>query len=131
MKKLILPIIACVFAISSVNAKSVETIEKNNSEIVSTYSYKVNNFCKLIQMGNYEAVKALIEAGENVNAKSNGMTPLMFAARHNKAKIAKLLIKNGAKLKAKSDKSRLTALDLAKRSKAMDAVKVLQDALKK
>lgn len=127
MKKLILPIIACLFAFGTVNATEAPVSAKE----VTSYSYKVNNFCKLIQMGNYDAVKALIEAGENVNRKSNGMTPLMFAARHNKAKIAKLLIENGAKLKTKSDKGRLTALDLAKRSKAMDAMKVIEDALKK
>lgn len=127
MKKLILPIIACLFAFGTVNATEVPVPVKE----VTSYSYKVNNFCKLIQMGNYDAVKALIDAGENVNRKSNGMTPLMFAARHNKAKIAKLLIENGAKLKTKSDKGRLTALDLAKRSKAMDAMKVIEDALRK
>ncbi len=125
MKKLILPIIVCLFAFGTANATTTNVPSKE----VTSYSYKVNNFCKLIQMGKYDAVKALIEAGEDVNQKSNGMTPLMFAARHNKAKIAKLLIKHGAKLKAKSDKSRLTALDLAKRSKAMDAMKVIEDAL--
>lgn len=127
MKKLILPIIVCLFAFGTTNATTTNV----PSEEVTSYSYKVNNFCKLIQMGKYDAVKALIEAGEDVNQKSNGMTPLMFAARHNKAEIAKLLIKHGAKIKAKSDKSRLTALDLAKRSKAMDAMKVIEDALDK
>ncbi|MDT7830960.1 ankyrin repeat domain-containing protein [Flavobacteriaceae bacterium S356] len=127
MKKLILPIIVCLFAFGTANATTTNVPSKE----VTSYSYKVNNFCKLIQMGKYDAVKALIEAGEDVNQKSNGMTPLMFAARHNKAEIAKLLIKHGAKLKAKSDKSRLTALDLAKRSKAMDAMKVIEDALDK
>ncbi|MFY0602886.1 MAG: ankyrin repeat domain-containing protein [Flavobacteriaceae bacterium] len=131
MKKLILPIIACLFAVSSINATSVVEFPNSKNLEITSYSYKVNNFCKLIQMGNYEAVKSLIEAGENVNTKSNGLTPLMFAARHNKAKIAKLLIKNGAKLKTRSDKSRLTALDLAKRSKAVDAMKVIKEALKK
>jgi hypothetical protein len=132
MKKLILPIIACVFAFSTVNATPINEVITENTPVVNTsYSYKVNTFCKLIQMGNYEAVKSLIEAGEDVNARSNGLTPLMFAARHNKAKIAKLLIENGAKLKMKSDKSRLTALDLAKRSKAVDAANVIRAALKK
>ena len=127
MKKLILPIIVCLFAFGTANATTTNVPSKE----VTSYSYKVNNFCKLIQMGKYDAVKALIEAGEDVNRKSNGMTPLMFAARHNKAEIAKLLIKHGAKLKAKSDRSKLTALDLAKRSKAMDAMKVIEDALDK
>lgn len=126
MKKLILPIIVCLFAFGTANAT---TTNAPSEEVTTAYYFKVNNFCKLIQMGKYDAVKALIEAGEDVNRKSNGMTPLMFAARHNKAKIAKLLIKHGAKLKAKSDRSKLTALDLAKRSKAMDAMKVIENAL--
>ncbi len=127
MKKLILPILVCFFAFGSVNANSFKTT--NIKAISKTYSYKVNAFCKLIQMGDFNAVKALIDAGENVNRKSNGLTPLMFAARHNKAKIAKLLIKNGAKLKVKSDKGNLTALSIAKRSKAVDAFKVIKEAL--
>ena len=81
-------------------------------------------------MGDFDAVKALIKSGEDVNKKSNGLTPLMFAARHNKAKIAKLLIDNGAKIKTKSDKGgQLTALQMAERSKAIDTIKVIKEAL--
>lgn len=129
MKKLILSTFICLLAFStSSGATSV------NSKIETSYSVKVGStvsaFCKLIQMGNYEAVKSLIETGEDVNEKSNGLTPLMFAARHNKAKIAKLLIDSGAKLKTKSDKGgNMTALQIAKRSKAVDAIKVLKEAL--
>ena len=52
----------------------------------------------------------------------------MFAARHNKAEIAKLLINNGAKLNMKSEKERITALQLAKRFKAVDVIKFLEAA---
>lgn len=129
MKKLILSTFVCLFAFSITNATSLSTsIKKNNVEFTS-FSSSVNSFCKLIQMGNYEAVKSLIKAGENVNKKSNGLTPLMFAARHNKAKIAKLLIENGARLKTKSDKGKMTALDIAKRSKAFNAIQVINKAL--
>ncbi|MDP5107156.1 ankyrin repeat domain-containing protein [uncultured Polaribacter sp.] len=128
MKKLILPMFLFFFAFSTVNATNNDDETKEvKSEI--TLVYNVNAFCKLIQMGDYDAVKALIKTGENVNAKSNGLTPLMFAARHNKAKIAKLLIDNGAKLKTKSDTGNMTALDMAKRSKAIDAIKVIKEAL--
>ena len=116
MKKLFLPMLVCLFAFGTVNANEVE-------------NPNLSAFCKLIQMGNYDAVKSLIAAGENVNKKSNGLTPLMFAARHNKAKIAKLLIANGAKVKTKSDKGNMTALDWAKKSKAVDALKVIKEAL--
>jgi hypothetical protein len=128
MKKLILPMLLFFFALSAVNATTNDDETKEvKSEI--TLVYNVNAFCKLIQMGDYDAVKALIKAGENVNEKSNGLTPLMFAARHNKAKIAKLLIDNGAELRTKSDTGNMTALDMAKRSKAIDAIKVIKEAL--
>ena len=129
MKKLILPMLICLFTFSTINATDSNSETKTvKVEIVKTY--EVSSFCKLIQMGDYEAVKALIKSGEDVNKKSNGLTPLMFAARHNKAKIAKLLIDNGAKLKTKSDKGgRMTALQIAERSKAIDAIKVIKEAL--
>lgn len=129
MKKLILPMLICLFTFSTINATDSNSETKIvKVEIVKTY--EVSSFCKLIQMGDYEAVKALIKSGEDVNKKSNGLTPLMFAARHNKAKIAKLLIDNGAKIKTKSDKGgRMTALQIAERSKAIDAIKVIKEAL--
>jgi ankyrin repeat protein len=53
----------------------------------------------------------------------------MFAARYNKAKIVQLLIANGAKLSTKSDKGKITALEMAKRSKAHDAFKIIKKSL--
>ena len=128
MKKIILPLLLCLFAFESINATTPTTLNTNKITIDKTY-YDVNTFCKLIKIGNYDAVKALIEMGENVNKKSNGLTPLMFAARYNKAKIAQLLIDNGAKLKTKSGTKEMTALDMAKRSKAFEAVKVIKESL--
>lgn len=129
MKKLIFTMAVSLFTFSAVNAKT-NNLETKEVKTEITKFYQVNNFCKLIKMGNYEAVKGLIESGENVNKKSTGLTPLMFAARYNKAKIAKLLIDNGAKLKTKSDKGgKMTALEIAKRSKAVDALKVIKEAM--
>lgn len=128
MKKLILTIAVFLFTFSAVNATTNDTETKEVKSKITTV-YNVSTFCKLIQMGNYDAVKELIKTGENVNKKSNGLTPLMFAARHNKAKIAKLLIDNGAKLKTKSTKGNMTALQMAKRSKAIDAIKVIKEAM--
>lgn len=132
MKKLILSMLVCSLAFSTVTATASTSTDFKKSEIKYKVAenYGVNAFCRLIQQGKYEAVKALIESGENVNRKSTGLTPLMFAARHNKAKIAKLLIENGAKLKTKSDGLNLTALEIAKRSKAVDAIKVIKEATK-
>ena len=128
MKKIILAMFFFFFAFSTVNASDKE-LKTNEVKSETTTVYRVSAFCKLIQMGNYDAVKALIETGEDVNKKSTGLTPLMFAARHNKAQIVKLLLKNGAKLNTKSDKGNMTALDMAKRSKAVDAIKVIKAAL--
>ena len=88
----------------------------------------VNSFCKLIQMGDYDAVKALITQGEDVNKKSTGLTPLMFAARHNQPEIAQLLIDNGAKLNSRSEKEGMTALEMAERYKAVDTYNVIEKA---
>ncbi len=88
----------------------------------------VNSFCKLIQMGDYDAVKTLIERGEDVNQKSTGLTPLMFAARHNQPEIAKLLIDSGAKLNSRSEREGMTALQLAERYKASEAYEVIKKA---
>ena len=128
MKKIILAMFFFFFAFSTVNASDKE-LKTNEVKSEITTVYRVSAFCKLIQMGNYDAVKALIETGEDVNKKSTGLTPLMFAARHNRAQIVKLLLKSGAKLNTKSDKGNMTALDMAKRSKAVDAIKVIKAAL--
>jgi ankyrin repeat protein len=123
MKKVVLSILFVFAAFTTISA--VENMNANHSEIVR---YDVSPFCKLIQSGNYDAVKAMIDNGEDVNKKSKGLTPLMFAARYNKAKIAKLLIKHGAKLKTKSERG-YTALKYAEMSKAHDAYAVIKSAL--
>ena len=60
----------------------------------------INSFCKAIMQGDVETVKKFIELGEDVNQKSLGMTPAIFAARYNKAEILQLLVENGADLRA-------------------------------
>ncbi|WP_148868523.1 ankyrin repeat domain-containing protein [Tenacibaculum adriaticum] len=124
MKKSVLTIMVLFLAITTTNASS-KNIKR--TEITTRYA-DVSPFCKLIQSGNYEAVKAMIESGVDINKKSTGLTPLMFAARYNKAKIAKLLIERGAKLKVKSDNG-FTALKYAQLSKATDALAVIEEAL--
>lgn len=128
MKKLIFTSILCLFATTLVSAKNMENSKINPVEVNKT-TFDISALFKLIKAGNYKVVKMLIESGEDVNKKSNGLTPLMFAARYNKAKIAQLLIDNGAKLKTKSKKGKLTALEMADRSKAKDAYKVIKKAL--
>ena len=75
MKKLILPMLACLLAFSTTlnaTSKKVEDTQLT-SKVVGVY--EVNAFCKLIQMRNYDAVKAMIETREDANKKSIGLTP--------------------------------------------------------
>ena len=102
----------------------------NNCFLYSNKLYKVNSFCKLIQAGHYNAVKSCIDKGIDLNKVSNKLTPLMYAARHNRADIVKLLIEKGAKLKIKSSKG-YTALKWAKLSNATESYNLIYNALKK
>ena len=83
-----------------------------------------NAICK----GDVEAVKKFIEYGANVNETSNGLTPLMLAARYNNVEIINLLIEKGANLRAKDEKG-FTALRYAELSNAQDAVGIIKAAM--
>jgi len=109
--------------------KNTSKVEANKMNLNIVYSTSVSTFCKLITTGNYDAVKSMIKAGVDIDKKSIGMTPLMYAARYNRVNIVKLLIANGADLKEKSNKG-YTALKYAKISKADDTYKIIEDALK-
>ncbi len=125
-KSIITSALALCFAVVNVNANPVsETIERHAVETV----FKVNPFCVSIAKGDMETVVKLINLGTDVNQKSNGMTPAMYAAKFNRCEILKLLIKNGAKLKVKSDKG-MTAKKYAELSKAKEAKAIIEDALK-
>lgn len=110
--------------------KKSSKLKKNNTCFKLCNPYKINTFCRLIQVGNYKAVKSLIKKGINVNRQSVKLTPLMYAARHNRVEIVKLLIENGAKLKTKTYNG-YTALKWAKQSNAKESYNILQNALKK
>ena len=123
-KTIIISAIALCFSIVSVNATPVnQTI---NYE-VETF-FKVNSFCVSIAKGDIETVQKLISRGADINAKSNGMTPVMYAAKFNRTDILKLLIVHGANLKAKSDK-KMTALKYAQLHGAKDAEAIIKSAL--
>ncbi|APG65794.1 hypothetical protein LPB136_10640 [Tenacibaculum todarodis] len=125
MKKLAFILVVFTLSFNTVNANN-----NLNSSLVTTSieAPKLSALCQLIVAGNYDAVESLIKNGTDINRKSTGLTPLMFAARYNKTKIAKLLIKHGAKLNVKSEKG-FTALEYAKMSKAKDAYSVIKTAL--
>ena len=127
MKKLFL-LLALVsgIAVSAAPLTTNEPVETSNNEVVMTL--EVSTFCKLITTGNIEAVKSMIAAGTDINRKSVGMTPLMYAARYNRVEIVNLLIAKGANLKTKSNRG-FTALEYAEMSKANDTYKIISDAL--
>ncbi len=106
------------------------TYAANKSEPTTTieakisFSAELSSFCKAIMQGDIETVKRMIELGEDVNKKSLGMTPAIFAARYNKAEILKLLIANGADLKRKSDNG-WSIRKHAELSNAKDALEVI------
>ncbi|WP_348822146.1 ankyrin repeat domain-containing protein [Flavobacterium aestuarii] len=78
-----------------------------------------------ISKGDIEAVKKFIEYGADVNEVSNGMSPLMIAARYNKVEIIKLLLSKGANLN-KKDENGFTALKYAELSNATEAIQLLK-----
>lgn len=91
---------------------------------------KISPFCKAIVQGDVETVKRLITLGEDVNQKSLGKTPVIFAARYNKAEILSLLLENGADLSIKCDNG-YTPKKHAELSNATEALAVINAYLEK
>ena len=98
-------------------------------ELTEVKAFNVSPFCMAIVKGDFETVKKLIDMGADVNAKSNGLTPLMYAAKYNRVEILNLLIEKGVNLKAKDSKKGFTALKFAELSNAIEAKKILEKAL--
>lgn len=126
MRKTIL-MVAAAGMLMVTNVTAEQPTEQCEFAITSLTSAEISSFCKAIVKGDLEMVKKLIELGEDVNRKSLGKTPAIFAARYNRAEILKVLIENGANLKIKCDKG-LTAKKYAKLSNAKDALKVIEMA---
>ena len=115
--------LALGFSITTAYATtSSETVTTNVSELTKS---SVNPFCISIVKGDIETVKKLIELGTDVNEKSNGMTPVMYAAKFNRVDILKLLVENVAKLNLKSEKG-YTAEKYAQLSNATEALTYLK-----
>ena len=131
MRKTILTAVAlCLLAVTGIYAVYNSTVHEPHTEMIASMDYEVNPFCKAIMTGDIDTVKKLIDLGADVNEKSVGMTPAMFAARYNKPEILRLLIDDGANLKLKSDKG-YTARKYAEMSKADEALEILETAMKK
>jgi ankyrin repeat protein len=124
MKKSIIYLgVALITATSTLSASNLYSFSNTSNEAKSpeTASPLSIAICK----GDVNIVKKFIEYGADVNEKSNGMTPLMVAARYNKTEIIKLLLSKGAVLSAKDEKG-FTALKYAELSNAHEAIELLK-----
>ncbi|WP_103866677.1 MULTISPECIES: ankyrin repeat domain-containing protein [Aquimarina] len=126
MKKTIFAtlLIMCVTTISFANKETKIVSDSHHNYELNSYS--TSPFCMAIVKGEVEMVKKLIEYGSNVNQKSDGMTPLMYAARYNRTEIIKMLIKKGANVKTKDAKG-YTAMKFAELSNAKEAIALLKE----
>ncbi len=129
MKKTML-FVAAAFMLVVTNVSAENRYEESNQNEVPTLleKEKINSFCKAIVQGDIDTVKKLIELGEDVNEKSLGLTPAIFAARYNKAEILELLIEKGADIRIRSDRGYSIA-KYAKSANAKDALAVINSEL--
>lgn len=126
-KTFIISVIALGFGMTILNANP-EINYENNTSIQSVK--QLSPLCMAVVKGDFDTVKKLVDWGSDVNQKSIGMTPAMYAARSNRVKILKLLITHGAKLKVKSDFG-YTAKRYAEMSNATDAMLLIEKVLEK
>ncbi len=129
-KTIIITATAFIFSLSSINAmtKTETVIPSHGYEL--NIKYSVSSFCVAVVKGDLETVKKLIDLGEDVNQKSKGMTPAMYAAKFNRVEVLKLLIEKGANLKARSDSGK-TAMHYAKATKAKETYSLIKEVLNK
>lgn len=131
MKKSIVTFVVALATLAvSANTSVKNPVTPVNNGTGTLYNASLNAFCRAIIQGKTDIVKQMIELGENVNQKSLGKTPAMYAARYNKPEILKLLIDNGAKLSAKSDEENYTAKKFAELSNATEALEIIEAASK-
>ena len=121
------------FALALVLTSGIATASEAHPSLSNSSEYPVeklaalnlNSLCKAIIAGNYDMVTQLIQMGEDINQKSLGKTPAMYAARYNKVDVLKLLVAKGADLSIKSDGDRYTAKKFAELSNAKEALAYL------
>ncbi len=124
MKKTVLAtlVVMCIAAVSFATEAKMTT----NSHQYELTSFKTSPFCMAIVKGDLDTVKKMIELGSDVNQQSEGMTPLMYAARYNRVDIIKVLVGKGANVKTKNRKG-YTAMKYAKLSNAKEAMALLKE----
>lgn len=126
MKKSIFTLAIALVAFTNVAMASTTAVTAVKTSNVENYK-GTTPLANAIIKGDVEAVKKFIEYGCDVNERSNGMTPLMLAARYNQAEIIKVLIEKGANAKLTDDKG-LNAMKYAERTNATLAMEALKAA---
>jgi ankyrin repeat protein len=122
-KSVVVLALALGFSISNLNASNVILSSEVDNAIIQTV--EVSPLCKAVATGNTEEVKRLIKNGVDVNAKSNGMMPIHYAAKYNRVELIKILITAGSEIHESCDQG-YTALRLAEKAKANDAALFLK-----
>jgi ankyrin repeat protein len=126
MKKTIIYLGITLMAFSSLSFAS-NTNFIGNQKTLNIFNVSQAPLVVAISKGDIETVKQFIESGTKVNKKLNGLTPLMYAARYNKAEIIKYLLQKGADRDIK-DSQGFTALNYAELSNAYEAIAVLKSS---
>jgi uncharacterized protein len=115
-----------LFSFVSVS-KASNTISIDHKEKTTIKIDDVTPLCLAISKGDLELVKKFIEYGADVNQKSNGLTPLMMAARYNKVEIIKYLLENKKVKINEKDAIGYTALKYAEISNATESIEILKN----
>ncbi|WP_348797403.1 ankyrin repeat domain-containing protein [Flavobacterium adhaerens] len=124
MKKSIIYLGVALITTANVSLASNTSFCVNNLENIKNYD-DISPLNIAISKGDIVSVKKFLDYGSDVNEKSNGLTPLMYAARYNKVEIIKLLLSKGARLNEKDEKG-FTALKHAEISNATEAAQFLK-----
>ena len=122
-KTVVIVALALGFSISNLNATNDIIVSDVNE--VTVKPVEISPLCKAVATGNVDEVKKLIEQGADVNAKSNGMQPIHYAAKYNRVELIKILITAGSEIHTPCDRG-YTALRHAQKAKADDAAQFLK-----
>ncbi len=117
-------IIVALFSNTAVASITLSAKNNTNTITIGEGGETATPLAIAISKGDVATVKKLINYGIDINQKSNGMTPLMIAARYNQVEIINLLLEKGAKLNT-TDKKGFSALKYAQLSNAKDAIGAL------